>query len=156
MEDLIEPLLELLHWLVKTLRRSVRGVRRQLARRRASSEPITNVLDLALSNSRRRDPPQRRGGVLRSGDLEIVISDRVLISRERQIVGGLQVGGIQGLAFYTLDDTVSLFVLTPNRPPRRILDVADLSTAEWALFAEMIAEVSYGRVVIDPLPPFPS
>jgi hypothetical protein len=150
--ELLEGVLELLHFLV-TLPRRVRRIRQRRAIHRGRSGADVTLLDIAMANKGRRPPEQRRGGMIRSGDLDVAIGTHLVISRERALVRRLELRG--RLVFFKQDDgTVALYSLGQNMVQEYVLDASELTAAEWALFAEMVAEVTNGRMVIDPLPPF--
>jgi hypothetical protein len=70
--ELLEGVLELLHFLV-TLPRRVRRIRQRRAIRRGTTGTDATLLDIAMANDGRRPPEQRRGRVIRSGDLDVAI-----------------------------------------------------------------------------------
>ena len=149
--ELLEGVLEPLHFLV-TLPRRVRRIWQRRAIRRGTSGADVTLLDIAMANKGMRPPEQRRGGVIRSGDLDVAIGTHLVISRERVLVRRLELRG--RLVFKQEDGTVALYFLGQNLVQEHVLDASELSAAQWALFAEMVAEVTYGRMIIDPPPPF--
>ena len=136
------------------LRRAMRSLATppQTSGSHSGSEHVTGALDLATSIGDRQSRWLRPyGGVLQSGDVEIAVDARHLrISRARQTVAQLPWELIRSLTFRSADGPGFLVALTLNKPPQRLLDATALSSAEWDLVADMIAEATTGRLILQP------